>query len=409
MTLQPNAATFADDEDVPTLGMAAIVRMAYEGRDLAALGRALQEQLAAEPTNAVALMDLSTLLQVTSQPEQARAVQSAALALRRCYHRPHGQASGPRILAFVAPGDFMANTPIDFLLEGTDLDLRLYYIDADTQDLSDAPAHDVAFLAIGESAENLPILERAGVLLEGWSKPVINGAWEAIASLSRDGVSDRLADDTTVLAPPVTRAVREVLSRVATGAVPLSMIAPKAAFPIIVRPIGTHAGKGLEKIDAPEALIAYLDRWAEAQFYIAPFIDYASPDGLFRKQRIAFIDGVAYPSHFAASEHWMVHYLSARMTEEADRRAEEAAWMVNFDTDFAVRHARAFEILNRRLGLDYYGIDCAELADGRLLLFEADVAMLVHDLDPASMFPYKKPAMRRLFDAFAEALKIRVK
>jgi hypothetical protein len=100
----------------------------------------------------------------------------------------------------------------------------------------------------------------------------------------------------------------------------------------------------------------------------------------------------------------MVHYLSAGMAEDPARRAEEAAWMASFDTDFAQRHRDAFEALHRRIGLDYFGIDCAEHPDGRLLLFEADVAMIVHDLDPEDVFPYKKPAMRRLFAAFQAEL-----
>jgi hypothetical protein len=104
----------------------------------------------------------------------------------------------------------------------------------------------------------------------------------------------------------------------------------------------------------------------------------------------------------------MVHYLSAGMAKHEDRRAEEAAWMQNFDTDFAVRHARAFEVLHRRIGLDYFAIDCAELPDGRLLLFEADVAMIVHAMDSGVTFPYKKVAMRKLFDAFHASLLRRI-
>jgi hypothetical protein len=100
----------------------------------------------------------------------------------------------------------------------------------------------------------------------------------------------------------------------------------------------------------------------------------------------------------------MVHYLSAGMAGDAGKRAEEARFMASFDTDFAARHQAAFASLHRRTELDYFAIDCAELPDGRLLLFEADVAMIVHDLDSESLYPYKKPAMARLFAAFQAAL-----
>ncbi|MBN9548835.1 MAG: hypothetical protein J0H31_08125, partial [Alphaproteobacteria bacterium] len=169
-----------------------------------------------------------------------------------------------------------------------------------------------------------------------------------------------------------------------------------------------HAGKGMEKISTPRELSAYLDAHPEPDYFVTPFVDYSGADGMFRKQRVAFINGRAYASHLAVSEHWMVHYLNAGMLEHENRRAEEAAWMASFETDFAVRHAHAFDALHRRLGLDYFAIDCAELADGRLLVFEADVAMIVHSMDMESIFPYKKVAMKKLFLAFEHALKRRM-
>ena len=63
--------------------------------------------------------------------------------------------------------------------------------------------------------------------------------------------------------------------------------------------------------------------------------------------------------------------------------------------------------MHKLLGLDYFAIDCAECPNGSLLLFEADVAMIVHDMDPVDMFPYKKPAMKRLLGAFWQALEKR--
>lgn len=78
--------------------------------------------------------------------------------------------------------------------------------------------------------------------------------------------------------------------------------------------------------------------------------------------------------------------------------------MAQFDQDFAQRHAEAFAALHRIFGLDYFGIDCAELPDGRLLIFEVDVAMIVHDMDDETVFPYKKPAMQKLFAGFLQAV-----
>jgi hypothetical protein len=39
-----------------------------------------------------------------------------------------------------------------------------------------------------------------------------------------------------------------------------------------------------------------------------------------------------------------------------------------------------------------------------MLIFEADIAMLVHDMDKPEIFPYKRPQMRKVFDAFQQML-----
>lgn len=298
----------------------------------------------------------------------------------------------------------MANTPIEFLLEGSDTTLLLHYIDADTKDLADVPDHDVAFVAVGESAANLPVLENLERLLSGWRGAIMNNAPRKIMGLTRDGVAETFKDEPSILAPATTRVSRDALEKVAAGQIGIAELVAETEYPVIVRPVGTHAGKAMERIASQAELAGYLKNHHETQYYLAPFIDYSGPDGKFRKQRIAFINGKAFASHLAVSDHWMVHYLSAGMAKYEDRRAEEAAWMSDFDSDFAVRHADAFDALHRRLGLDYFAIDCAELPDGRLLLFEADVAMIVHALDSGVTFPYKKKAMDKLFAAFQAAL-----
>jgi hypothetical protein len=386
------------------IGKAPIVRLIYEGRDISPLWTELFGRVSTDPGDAAAFLDLSTILQTLGQADKAVLGQKAALDIARSYRIQNGNGSGVKVLAFVTAGDFMANTPIEFLLENSDTTLLLHYVDADTRDLADVPDHDVAFVAVGESAANLPVLENLERLLRGWRGAIMNNASRKIMGLTRDGVAEAFKDEPSILAPATTRVSRDALEKAAAGQIEITGLLAETGYPIIVRPIGTHAGKAMERIRSQAELLDYLNTYHEAEYYLAPFIDYSGPDGKFRKQRIAFINGKAFASHLAVSDHWMVHYLSAGMTEYADRRAEEEAWMGIFDSGFARRHAKAFDALSRRLGLDYFAIDCAELPDGRLLLFEADVAMIVHSLDSAVTFPYKKQAMDKLFAAFQSAL-----
>ena len=103
------------------------------------------------------------------------------------------------------------------------------------------------------------------------------------------------------------------------------------------------------------------------------------------------IDGVPFPSHMGISDHWMIHYLNAGMTRSADKRAEEAQFMDEFETGFRRRHEATLRDVWKRLGLEYFALDCAELADGRLLVLEIDVAMIVHKMDPPDMFRTARP------------------
>src|ERR1019366_2318631 len=64
--------------------------------------------------------------------------------------------------------------------------------------------------------------------------------------------------------------------------------------------------------------------------------------------------------HMAIPQHWMIHYLNAGMRNDAAKRAEEARFMANFDSDFGVRHAAAFRTIADRSGLEYLPIDCGD-------------------------------------------------
>ncbi|OYU41501.1 MAG: glutathione synthase [Pseudorhodobacter sp. PARRP1] len=375
-----------------------MVRQAYAGADLSGLSRDLVARVQAPAVDVGALMDLATLLMLQGGDLAAEGalMQRHALAMQKSYVISHGSGLGLRILAFVTAGDFMANTPLDFLLHGSDAVLILHFVDCETQSLANLPAHDVAFMAIGESPATAALLDHMHRLLQGFATPICNNAPQIIAALSREAVAQRLAD-----APGLCVPATQTLPR--ADLVAALMTAPVAA-PYILRPIGTHAGIGMALIASSADLAAWLRNHAATQAYAAPFIDYRGSNGLYAKQRIVLIKGKPYPSHMALSPHWMVHYLNADMANHATRRAAEAAWMADFHHDFAHRHVQAFASLYDRIGLDYFGIDCAEMPDGRLLVFEVDVAMIVHDMDPAEVFPYKHPAMRQLFTAFLTAL-----
>lgn len=386
------------------IGLAPLMRIAFSGGDLKPLGTELIAYAEAHPHDAHALMNLATVLILLGHRDAALSTQMEALRLQPLYSVPTSREPSVRLLALMTDGDLMANTPLEFLVEDSDIALDLLYVGAGIPAVEQVPPHDVMFVAVGEADDKNSLLLELQELIQAWPTPVLN-APERITHLGRDRACALLQDAPGVAMPTSGRISRQTLEKIGSGEVAVSSILGGDDFPIIARPLGSHAGHGLRKVLSAEDVPDYLQAVPSEEFYIARFVDYRTPtDGQFRKYRIILIDGKPYISHMGISKHWMIHYLNAGMTDSAEKRAEEARFMQSFDEDFVPRHAIAFAEIFKRLDLDYVGIDCGETQDGKLLIFEVDSDMIVHAMDPVDMFPYKQEPMQKLFAAFRDLL-----
>jgi hypothetical protein len=401
-----NELSWQQPIDMP-LGIAKLSKMAFDGVDLGPLHSQLLDKYIFEPDNAAALMDLSTIEQLYGNEPDGLARQHEALRLRQIYRSPcASEAPALRLLALAAPGDVGNNTPLEFLLEGSDIALTTLYLVPGQPLPQPLPSHDIAIVTACESDANRAVLDEIARLAPNWPKPLLNRP-DRIALLSREALYGLAKSIPGVVIPATIRIDRDTLSEIAAGRVALQAHLPDGAFPLVVRPLDSHAGRGLKKIDDAAALAGYLAERSERGFYLSSFIDYRSADGLFRKYRVVFVAGKPYACHMAIADQWMLYYLNAGMAESAQKKIEEERFMTGFDQEFARRHRGALAGLANRIGLDYFGIDCAQTADGKLLLFEADIAMIVHLMDSPAVFPYKVPQMRKLFADFGAMLKDR--
>ena len=383
------------------LGIPTLVKMAFDGVDLAPVWNRLVVSVNENANDAAALIDLSTIALLQGRPKDRIALQNMALGLQRIYRQPP-QANGDvalKVLAFMSPGDFMDSMPIEFLLERSNVNLDMVYVVPELPLPDPLPEHDVALVCVGESRENQPLLRKLSKLLESWPRPVVNRP-EHISRLTRVGTWELLKSVPEIVIPMQAEIDRAQLERIAAGDISIADMLGGSAFPIIVRPVDSHAGEGLTKIQCKAEVAAYLNERPEDDFCIASFVDYRGTDGLYRKYRVALIDGRPYAVHMAVSQHWMIHYLNADMRNNAGRRAEEAQWMTDFDGGFSVRHEDALRAIAQLTGLEYLPFDCGETPDGRLLVFETGTNMIVHSMDSDDLFPYKQPQMDKVFRAF---------
>lgn len=395
-----------DEPAMPFVGLAPFLRLNISGEQLLPYGQQLLALAQQRPDDANLWLNLSLALLCLGQRETALAVQAQALAMRRVYELPAArQPARLRVLLLCVAGDLAANTPLDCLLEDSDVDLVFYYLTPGDPLARPIPEHDVLVVAISEDDAHLDALAALEAPLAAWRKPVIN-APQHIALVGREAACRLLGDVPGLLMPPTLRAARAQLLAVTAGELRLAEAFAGCDFPLIVRPVGSHAGRDLEKVDDAPALAAYLARVAAPELFIARFIDYRSNDGYFRKMRVALIDGVPYACHMGVSSHWMIHYLNAGMYEEEWKRRDEAAFMAAFDAHdgFAQRHGAALKAIAERIQLGYVCVDCAQTADGQLLIFEIDHAMVVHAMDTEAMFPYKQQHMGKVREAFRDYL-----
>jgi hypothetical protein len=382
-------------------GTADLTHRCYQGQSQDSLLALIRDT---SQTEAAYLYDSAIALQLGFHRDKGLDLLDAALAQSQVFRIGSRTTGGNtlRVLALVGPGDLMVNTPLDFITNQLDVRLDLLYVLPGQPLPPVIPDHDIAFFALGEA--DAPTLIRLQRLFNAWPRPALNNP-RFLPAVARDTLSRSLAGVRGICSPTAVAVTLEQIEHHLNAGAPLpGFTTARGPYPCLIRPESSHAGHGLAKATSPADLAAYLRRSFQQRFFITAFEDYGGPDGLYRKYRVAFIEREPFLCHMAISQHWMVHYLNAGMTESAEKRAQEARAMAAFNTGFAYRHAPAFAALHQRLGFDYYSIDCAETRDGRLLVFEADAAAIIHLMDPPELFPYKQPQMRKVFDAFGAML-----
>jgi hypothetical protein len=171
------AVTLAKMAEPPTLiGNSKLATMASCGADLAPVWNTLVKRVNVNPKDASAFLDLATIAFIQGRPADRASLRMRAFELSRVFRLPpaHQTADTVKVLAFMSGGDYLANMPIEFLLDGSDISLDIVFVAPDRPLPQSLPEHDVAFVAVAESDENQAVLRKLAELLRYWPRPVIN-------------------------------------------------------------------------------------------------------------------------------------------------------------------------------------------------------------------------------------------
>lgn len=406
--------------------------LAWSGGYRSAARTAYTQAVVHHPDNVVARVNLGNLLREEQDVAGARAQYEAALALDPERHEAHqgmawvlgelgldaaaehrrrgftgralvtkpyrGTGQGvPIVLLVSARG---GNIPTRLWID--DRAFTIHAIYADYYDPEQPlPGHALIMNAIGDADLCAAALEQAEVLVAGSKAPVINRP-AAVRVTGRAENARRMGAIPDVVAPRI-----EMRTRASLEAGPEGPSGAGLKFPLLLRSPGFHTGRHFVRVEGREALAGALATLAGEELLAIEYLDARGPDGMARKYRVMFIDGVLYPLHLAVSSDWKVHYFSADMARNAAFREEEQRFLRDMAGVLGPRAMRALERIRAALGVEYGGIDFALAPDGAVLLFEANATMALVPPPPAEMWDYRRAAIDTALKAARQLLESR--
>ncbi|MGC2083578.1 MAG: tetratricopeptide repeat protein [Bradyrhizobium sp.] len=341
-----------------------------------------------DPTNAEPLYWIGGIYQSEGNISAAQAAYVKAAAIRPIIHRPAVKEPADfKVLALYAP--FAGNTPAGYLFKNVDYDTDTLALLPSTDIAVVLPAtYSVVVNLISDADQSAEVLPVATELAERPGAPIVNHPAQ-VARTTRDATYEMLAGIPACRIPKTFRLVADQ-QRTALGF--------DLAFPLLVRPAGTHGGDHFEKVEDVAALDAELAAQPDGDHYLIEYIDYRSADGYFRKYRFIFVAGEIFPYHLAVGRDWKLHRDSADMRDLSWVRDEERSFLEHPDRFFDKHHMEALRMIAARIGLEYFGVDCGLNSSGDLVLFEVNASMLVHGED--GELAYKDPFIRKIKTAF---------
>ena len=229
---------------------------------------------------------------------------------------------------------------------------------------------DLIWNLITDPDQNPRTLEVCQKMLAGVRVPVVNPP-ALLHRTRRHEIPKVLAGIENVQAPKVLLLKYPSLERVRTLAAQSDF-----AFPAILRTTGSHNGEVLGVFNSVEDLAPIFgDR--KTEYYLTEFVDVRGDDRLYRKTRFFFCgDQIITRQHVIADE-WSVHGSSSRGVMQGNERliSEGRTMLVEGFESLPETVRQTVHAIRQRIGLDYCGLDCCLMPDGRVVVFECNATM----------------------------------
>ncbi len=356
----------------------------YQDNDLPTAQRHYRAALAADPRFAPALQGLARVLTTLGDPTAEQYWQAGFTNHAVVTQRYRGIGTGIPLLLLVAARG--GNVPTQCWVDNTVYAVSAVY--ADFYDFAQAlPNHVLTLNAIGDADLCSAALASAERMVADDATPVINHPAQ-VRLTGRQDNARRLAGVPDVKVPRTTMLSR---SAILAGA--------DVSFPILLRAPGFHTGQHFFRAESRRDLEEAVAELPGEDLLAIEYVNARGSDGMARKYRAMFIDGVIYPLHLAIGADWKVHYFTAGMAANPAFREEERRFLDDMSATLGVPAMTALSRIQATLGLDYAGIDFALTQDGSVLLFEANATMVIDPPDTNPMWDYRRVAIGKALDA----------
>ena len=398
--------------------------LALAGGFRSAAKTAYAEAIKHHPANAVARINFANLLRADNDSAAAKLHYEAALTIDPNMHEAHqgmawvlkdidhdaaerhlqkgftgaalvtkpyrGTGTGiPLLLLVCARG---GNIPTELWINDRRFTIHAVYPEFYDSRIT-LPPHALVVNAIGDADLCAAALSRSEDLLANSRAPVVNQPVRVQAT-GRAEIARRLGAIPGVTAPRI-----EILPPKAIAA------ADDLQFPLLLRRRGFHTGEHFLYVESRKELPSAIDSLSKSEdLLLISYLDARGADGMWRKYRAMFVDGVIYPLHLAISTNWKVHYFSSAMAQSPLFREEERRFLEDMPAALGATAMQALRRICTTLDLEYAGIDFAISEEGSILLFEANATMVVFPPSAEAMWDYRRLAVDTVLEASAAML-----
>jgi len=297
---------------------------------------------------------------------------------------------------------FTGNLPLMEFLNPQDMQVQKIALGGQKESKIKIGKTDIIFNSICDPDSNKQTLQNVLEIVASLNVPVMNEP-QKVLETHRDEIYENLKDSGFLIMPKTMKIQAKYLQDV------IKLIEDKSInLPFIFREAGAHGGKSSLLVHTIDE-IHELEQFAfdGRDYYMTEFIDFVSEDGLYRKYRVAMIDGKPYARHMIAASNWAIHVESRDelMPSSAILREEEKQFLEEGNEAFPEMYAEIYE----KIGLDFFGMDFAVGKDGVPIIFEVNACMnTVSVSHSAKPFEYHNKRHEEIKHAVLEMIRNRV-